>query len=59
MKFQTQPILISNYFLFSAGHVFIPKGTYSGQKVTKLLRMETLAKINKTIAKVPEMMFIA
>jgi hypothetical protein len=37
--------------------VEIPNGKYSGQKLMKLVRIKTPARIKRIIATVPEMMF--
>jgi hypothetical protein len=38
--------------------VEIPNGKYSGQKLIKLVRMTIPARTNKTIANVPEIIFV-
>jgi hypothetical protein len=38
--------------------VEIPKGKYKGQKLIKLVRIKTPAKIKSTIAKVPEITLV-
>jgi hypothetical protein len=48
---------LQNYFSFFE-QVFIPRGTYNGQKLTKLVRTNTIAKPRSTIPNVPEIMFI-
>ena len=44
----------NNYFSFFV-HVFIPKGTYNGQKLIKLVATNTIAMPKRTIPSVPEM----
>lgn len=58
----------SNHFLMGSSkdefnfygflQVEMPKGEYKGQKLIKLVRIKTAAKINKTIAIVPEITFV-
>ena len=45
---------LQNYFSFIE-QVFIPKGTYNGQKLIKLVRVKITAITNNTIPNVPEM----
>jgi hypothetical protein len=46
------------FFLLIFLMVFHPKGTYNGQKLTKLVRRNTKAKIISTIPGVPEIIFV-
>jgi hypothetical protein len=53
-----QPLCFSNYRLyFFFAPVLMPKGRYSGQKLIKLVRINTADKTNNTIATVPEITF--
>lgn len=45
-----------NYSLFE--QVLNPKGTYSGQKLTKLVRINTAARTNRTIPQIPVTVFV-
>lgn len=46
------------YYFESLGQVFIPKGTYNGQKLIKLVNTNTLASTNNTMPKAPEIILL-
>ena len=54
IKVLKKGIPTNNYFSFLE-HVLIPKGTYRGQKLIKLVTANTIAMPKRTIPNVPEM----
>jgi hypothetical protein len=45
-----------NYSFFA--QVLNPKGAYSGQKLIKLVKINTAARTNKTIPQIPVIVFV-
>ena len=48
----------NNSVIYLFLQVEIPKGKYSGQKLTKLVNTNTTARVNNIIPKVPEIVFV-